>query len=227
MIAYLLIATNLLIAIAVIPDTVINKMKGGEQDIESAYDFHSNVYYDAYCSTFLLNERDTDIVFLGDSITMGGQWNEFFPLQHVLNRGIGSDVSAGCLARLDEVMSHHPEKIFIMIGCNDLAHNISQEETIYNVEQMLIEVKCKLPECTVYLQSILPSTLDSETVETLNMAYQALSEKHNNCIFVNLWPLFLDEKGRQNSNYYAGDNVHLTGDGYRVWIEAIDDFVTY
>ena len=35
--------------------------------------------------------RQGDVVFLGDSITEGGEWNEMFPERRVRNRGIGGD----------------------------------------------------------------------------------------------------------------------------------------
>ena len=49
-----------------------------------------------------------DTVFLGDSITEGGSWHELFPDSSVRNRGIGGDVTAGVLARIDQVRLGQP-----------------------------------------------------------------------------------------------------------------------
>lgn len=54
-----------------------------------------NYKYDAKLSTFMLNSNETDIVFLGDSITAYIDWNEFFPSTNLLNRGIEGDTWGG------------------------------------------------------------------------------------------------------------------------------------
>lgn len=191
----------------------------------SQYDYRSNAYYDAYLSTFRLNDRQADIVFLGDSITLGGRWDEFFQSKNVLNRGIGSDVSEGCLNRLDEIEKHAPKMIFLMIGCNDLARHILQDEIVGNVEQILTETAEKLPECTIYLQSVLPFDEDLQRTQELNSSYQKLADRYEQCIYVDLYPLFLDENGQQNRNLFSTDRVHLNGEGYRIWINAISCYV--
>ncbi len=53
-----------------------------------------------------MNTKETDIIFLGDSITLQGDFGEFFSDKRVPNRGIGNDTSEGVLNRLDEVVSH-------------------------------------------------------------------------------------------------------------------------
>ena len=188
-------------------------------------DYHSNVYYDAYLSTFLLNDKQADIVFLGDSITLGGMWSEFFPDKNILNRGIASDTSAGVFHRLYEVESHIPEKIFLMIGCNDIARDIPLDEIIDNVEQIIIKMGQELPECVLFIQSILPSPLDKQTVESLNAAYKKMAEQYENCVYIDLYPLFLNEDGNQNTFLFSSDYVHLNGEGYKKWIEIISGFV--
>src|SRR5690606_19300562 len=41
------------------------------------------------------------IIFLGNSLTAAGRWNDILPNLPVLNRGISGDISYGVLARLD------------------------------------------------------------------------------------------------------------------------------
>ena len=72
----------------------------------------------------LMPERNTDIVFLGDSITARFEWQEYFSDLTVTNRGIDSDVTEGVLNRLDTVENQHPQKIFLMIGINDIMHKL-------------------------------------------------------------------------------------------------------
>jgi len=37
---------------------------------------------------------NVDFVFIGDSLTNSGQWNEFFPAISIANRGVGGDTTA-------------------------------------------------------------------------------------------------------------------------------------
>ena len=66
-------------------------------------------------------EKD-DIVFLGDSLTDWGPWDEIFPDYPIKNRGIGGERVKGLYRRLDNVVIGQPAKIFLMIGTNDLPH---------------------------------------------------------------------------------------------------------
>ena len=152
-------------------------------------------------------------------------WSEFFPDANILNRGIGSDTSEGVLNRFNEVISHEPKKIFLMIGCNDIGKNIPQEEIINNVETIWKEADCKLPECEFYLQSLLPSNLDKDKVFSLNYAYRNLSEKYDNCTYIDLHSLFLNSNGDVRKVFFGMDAVHLNGAGYTVWINEISELV--
>src|SRR5688572_21180522 len=60
-----------------------------------------------------------DIVFIGNSITDGGEWNELFNDLKIKNRGISGDVSTGVLHRMDEIAQRKPAKVFLLIGVND------------------------------------------------------------------------------------------------------------
>lgn len=195
------------------------------QPDEQSYDYHSNPYYDAFLSTFQLNERETDVVFLGDSITQNGMWSEFFPDKNILNRGIGSGVSEGVLDRFDEIEIHRPKMIFLMIGCNDTVCGIAQSETVENVEQIVMRAKQNLPNCKVYLQSVLPSNLDEGMIKSLNKRYMELASRYENCTYIDLYPLFCNEDGSQNEILFSSDHVHLNGEGYKRWIEILKDYL--
>ena len=56
-----------------------------------------------------------DVVFVGDSITEGGEWSDFFPNISVANRGVDSDITADILRRLDSIVSLNPEIKYNMV----------------------------------------------------------------------------------------------------------------
>jgi lysophospholipase L1-like esterase len=67
------------------------------------------------------------IVCLGDSLTWGGYGGDYvaelvhlLPEHQLINTGVGGDTILNLLTRLDDdVLAHHPDAVFIMIGGND------------------------------------------------------------------------------------------------------------
>jgi lysophospholipase L1-like esterase len=169
------------------------------------------------------------IVFLGNSITEGGNWSELFPDKHILNRGIGGDISGGVLKRLDEIVRHQPSKVFICIGTNDIAKGISQEVIIQNYRTILQTVKVQSPETKIYVQSCFPVGKDvftghnNEKVRLLNTEINKLCSELN-VSYIDLYPSFTDETGYLNPEY-TNDNLHLMGKGYLVWKRLIESLV--
>ena len=97
-------------------------------------DSQYTTYYRQRVSLFrILPQTKGDIIFLGNSITDGGEWTEMFNDLKVKNRGISGDISAGVLNRLDEVYQRFPDKVFLLIGINDLARNISPDSIVKNI----------------------------------------------------------------------------------------------
>jgi len=51
-------------------------------------------------------------VFMGDSHLQFFPLDDFFPNHHLVNRGIGGDVTLGILLRINEVLKYKPKKYF-------------------------------------------------------------------------------------------------------------------
>ena len=178
----------------------------------------------------------SDIVFLGNSITDGCEWAELFNNRHVKNRGISADRSGWLLDRLDPIINGHPKKLFLMIGTNDLAVGIAPEEVAANVEKLLDRFAEESPWTKIYVQSILPvNGVDTkakpknhwkkgaEIIET-NKLLETLCEGRKNVMYVDVYSALVDEKGMLDKQY-TNDGLHLTGEGYVVWRDAIKQHV--
>ena len=168
----------------------------------------------------VIRVKPGDTVFLGDSITEGGSWHELFPESNVRNRGIGGDVTMGVIARLDQITDGQPAQIFLLIGTNDLFGGVSQTDIVANIIRIIEEVHDASPQTDVFVQSILPrSESYQESIESLNSALEtAIVGK---ATWVNLYPLFLDETGKSIDDSLSNDELHLLGQGYIVWRDAI------
>jgi lysophospholipase L1-like esterase len=166
-----------------------------------------------------------DVVFLGDSITAGGAWEELFPGIRVRNRGIGGDTADGLLRRLGQVTEGQPAKLFLMIGTNDLFLGDSEAEIVSSIEEILERVKDESSDTEVYLQSVLPRDADyRERVEGLNARLAEVAGEMG-VGWVDLYPAFLDAESGAIRAELSNDALHLLGPGYILWRDQIEPLV--
>jgi lysophospholipase L1-like esterase len=121
---------------------------------------HKPNYYIQKSHFESLPDARNEIIFLGDSITDFGRWSEMFQNINVKNRGIRADRTDGVLERLQEVVSSSPDKMFIMIGVNDLSWKIKISTIISNYEKILRYILEKSPQTQIFVQSVLPVNED-------------------------------------------------------------------
>ena len=187
---------------------------------------YNSTYYGQKTTLFrLLPDTKNEIIFLGNSITDIGEWAEIWNNRHVKNRGISGDNTFGVLARLDEIVSSKPKKVFIMIGINDIARNIPDSVIIFNYKKIIEQITFGSPKTKIIVQSILPtnnSFTEFKNHQNKDNHIQLVNEAlMNYCsqkkiYFVNLYPAFLDSNSKLNTAY-TNDGLHLNGFGYMKW----------
>ena len=166
--------------------------------------------------------NEGDIVFLGDSITDGGCWEELFPGVPLKNRGINADDTLGVIKRLDDILRAKPLAIFLLIGTNDLPWFTYRKdaEILKNYNQILVRCGEISPETKVFVQSILPRGKSfAQRIRRINTELEALAARHG-CTFVNLYPNFVDENGALRAEL-TNDHLHLMAEGYTRWVEIL------
>jgi lysophospholipase L1-like esterase len=160
------------------------------------------------------------IVFLGDSITEQGLWNEWFPNRVILNRGIGGETSAQILQRVDAIDA--PRAVFLLAGTNDFPLGYPPQAVADNLTQIVDRLHASAPLAKVIVQSILPrqKPFAREIVQTNLRLRQMTAERAQRSHFLDLWPILATGEGTLNREY-TGDGLHLNGAGYRKWVEAL------
>ena len=166
-----------------------------------------------------------EIVFLGNSITENGDWNELFGNKKIVNRGIGGDVCFGLLNRLDEVLASKPKCVFLMIGINDIGRSVPVDVIAGKIKEIVIQIKSDSPKTKLFLQSVLPINEKviwyeymknkSDKIVELNDELEeiAATEKIR---YLDLYSGFADENGQLKTEYTA-DGIHLSAAGYLQW----------
>jgi len=171
------------------------------------------------------------IVFLGNSITQGGNWKRLLGDSTVINRGIGGDITFSMLLRLDDVIQRAPSKVFLLIGINDISKGIPEEVIMENIFTIVSRIRSGSPKTEIFVQSILPlnpSVKDfpekydkQEQVTILNTQLQKYAERLK-YTFVDLFPKFLDKENRLDEKY-TGDGLHLNAAGYARWVAVLKE----
>jgi lysophospholipase L1-like esterase len=173
----------------------------------------------------------SSIVLLGDSLTDQGEWSELFKNCQIVNRGISGDTTDGVFKRLDRITKYRPQKIFLMIGVNDLWNEGKTiPEIVNNYRKNLEFIKKTSPQTQVFIQSILPINnssyqiaIDNQNIAAINQELKKLAEEFS-YPYLNLHDSFLDNDGQLNVKYTM-DGVHLTAEGYLLWAKIIDPYV--
>lgn len=173
------------------------------------------------------------IVFLGNSLTHGGNWDTYFPDQKPANRGISGDNTLGMLGRLHEIIEARPSKIFILAGVNDISLGRSNEKIMTGLKSMIYQIKAGSPETKIYVQSLLPinnsfkiySRLEKKEkqIEKLNKELSKFCKKQE-VTFINLYPHFLESKRTLNAKITM-DGLHLNEEGYAIWVKQLEPYI--
>ncbi|MDE5656398.1 MAG: sialate O-acetylesterase [Muribaculaceae bacterium] len=173
------------------------------------------------------------IVMLGNSITNGCEWAELLGNSNVVNRGISGDTVEGIQARLGSIIKAAPAKIFLMIGVNDVSHDLSADSIATSIGELVHRIRTESPATKLYLQSLLPVNQSFErfrkldgkeqVIRDINAMLPAIAEREG-ATFINLYPLLADEQGNLGSEY-TNDGLHLLAPAYLVWRDAIMPYI--
>ena len=132
---------------------ILNLVSAAQVQLPQYPDSLFSTYYHQRVTLFnALPKTNNDIVFIGNSITDGGEWSEMFNDLQIKNRGISGDISAGVLNRIDEVAERKPAKVFLMIGVNDLARGISADSVVKNILLIASYLRQETPSTKLFIQ---------------------------------------------------------------------------
>lgn len=194
------------------------------------------LYTDHYYRRFLRFGEEApignkDIVMVGNSLTEAGDdWATRLGNKHVRNRGIIGDDAMGVIDRLHQILPGHPKKLFLMIGINDVSHNLSADSVVTLVTRVIAEIQTLSPGTKLYLQSLLPINESVSTYKTMigktalvpeiNGKLEAVA-KERKISFINLFPLFTEKGTNVLRKELTSDGLHLSEEGYVVWSKAL------
>jgi len=193
-------------------------------------------YYNQRLSLFeKMPDTKGEIIFLGNSITDGGEWCELLTNPKAKNRGISGDTTDGVLFRLGEVTRSKPAKVFLLIGINDLSRGVSRDTVYLNICRIAQKIRKDSPKTQVYIQSILPvndsfglfknHTNKTDDVLWVNAQLKTCCAKEQ-FQYIDLYIRFKMVDSERLNPQLTNDGLHLTGDGYFLWAEIIKPYIS-
>ncbi len=194
------------------------------------------IYTDHYYKRFLqfMDEPaigNKDIVMLGNSLTEnGGDWAARLGNKNVRNRGIIGDEVMGVYDRLHQILPGHPAKLFLLIGVNDVSHDLTTDTIVSMIRVTVERIRKESPDTKLYLQSLLPinesfgryKRLAGKTsmIPEINKQLEELA-KEKGLTYINLFPLFTEKGSNVLRAELTTDGLHLKEEGYKIWVKAI------
>ncbi len=169
----------------------------------------------------------TDVVMLGNSITeFGGDWNKRVGGRHIRNRGIAGDDAMGIYHRLVQILPGKPKAIFLMVGINDVSHDLTGEQVAELCIKVIDKIRKDAPQTQLYVQSILPinegferwKTLEGKTdvVPAVNKRVRAHCER-SGVTYIDLFSKFTRHGSNELRRELSVDGLHLSEQGYKQW----------
>lgn len=182
-----------------------------------------------------------DIVMLGDSLTEGGDWASYFADWlpegvSVVNRGIVGDDAPGIYDRLHQILPGKPKKIFLLVGVNDISHQITSDSVLVDIEKVVKEIRSQCPKTKLYIQSLLPynfekciyKTMNKEdktmTIRRVNKGLRKMARKYN-VKFIYLYDYLKAPGSLHLDARFTKDGLHINKDAYKIWANALKKYV--
>ncbi len=172
-------------------------------------------------------------ILAGDSLSLSFP-DRLLPVnQDWLNQGISGETAKGLLRRIHLWKKLKPERIFLMVGINDLLRGESDKVILAHSRSILRNLRDHHPEATIVIQSILPNAGAEATwegraklrsasngrIRTLNQSLQSLTEEEG-VQYIDLHSLLIDDRGNIRGEY-STDGLHLNEKGYLIWSTAL------
>lgn len=169
-----------------------------------------------------------ELLFLGDSLTVGAKVTEWFGAE---NQGVVGESTVDITERLDDALAGHPSVIVLMAGINDFGAGFGAKTVTARYTRLLNKIRIRAPGARLVVLSTLPvnnrkfgSRIDNRDVEELNRRLATICPKYR-AEFFDVVPYLAGDDG-QLRDEYTSDGVHLTSAGYQQWREAVGKILT-
>lgn len=177
-------------------------------------------------------EGKAPLVFLGDSLVQGWseqpRWKEHYAKLGALNLGVGGDGTPQLLYRIDKGILDglNPRVVMLSVGVNNVWPGFDAADTIKGIKAVVAAIQAKAPNAKILLVSNWHFFDKGDggsrrRVDTINAALKDFANGRK-VRLLDISERLLNSDRELELKLYAGDKLHLSADGYRVWAQAMD-----
>ena len=168
-----------------------------------------------------LKTKRPELVFYGDSITQQWEytgppdwrdyqpiWQRFYGRRNAVNLGFKGDTTSSLIWRIrnGEATGISPRAAVILIGANHLGRlKWGTEDTVAGIDQVLRDLRQRLPSTRLLLLGILPSERSAWATETTLAVNRVLATKYpkgHEVTFMDLGHLFMRDGRFDRTQFY-------------------------
>lgn len=182
----------------------------------------------------LISDKET-ILFVGDSITDGYELNKYYNYDNklLINSGIGGYKTTNIIKRFRNLVEqYNSNKLFLMIGTNDIGSGVSKEEIVNNIKKIISMIKEKKPNTKIYLETIYPvnnnkrkqdNMRNNKIISDINNELKEYCE-NSDIYFIDVYSHLVDESNMLKDEY-TEDGLHLNNLGYEEVTKVLKPYI--
>jgi len=166
------------------------------------------------------------IVFIGSSSIR--LWNGLasdFPAHHVVNRGFGGSQIADSVRYAERIlMPHKPPLVVMYAGSNDIDAGKPPATVAADFTAFAAKVWEQSSATAIAFISIAPNParwVQVDRVRAANRLIAAYCATDKRLTFIDVFPKMLGDDGRPRPELYQPDGLHMTRQGYLIWIPLV------
>ena len=146
------------------------------------------------------------------------------------------DDAPGIYDRLHQILPGNPKKIFLLVGVNDISHQITSDSVLVDIEKVVAEIVDKCPNTTLYIQSLLPYNYDkciyktmnkqdkTHTIRRVNKGLRKMARKYD-LKYIYLYDYFKAPGSLHMDGQFTKDGLHINKAAYKIWANALKKYV--
>lgn len=166
-------------------------------------------------------------VFYGSSsIRLWETLTEDFKDIDAINLGFGGSTLEACIWYFDRIVGpYNPNHIIIYAGDNDIGDGKKPEEVFSFFKQIVAHIEKHYGDIACYFISIKPSISRWELVDNIKhtnkLVETQIIKSNKNWHYINIFNKMIDENGYPIKQYFELDGLHLSTQGYQLWIQIV------
>lgn len=166
------------------------------------------------------------IAFYGSSsIRFWHSLADDFPDEAVVNLGFGGSTLAACAHFFDRLVPPcRPRSVVLYAGDNDIGDGRTPADVLAAFQQLHTRLRDLLPNCRLAVLAIKPSPARWSLQGRIEQANGLLAHTVTQLpltAYVDTHSAMLGTDGRPRTELYAGDGLHLSAAGYRLWADLV------